>query len=227
MNNIFNGFTPRTIEFLWSLRLNNDKAWFEAHKDEFKREVQVPMKQFCLDVFERVTAGRERNGFVYKLSRIYRDARRVRGGAFYRDHMWFSIEKLSDEDASNPGYWFEVSPDGWSYGMGYYLAKPETMAKLRARIDRDPKAFEKIVSFLDKQDEFILDGLEYTRKKEAPTEKTAAWYNKKSFSLYHQQPIGDELFSSCFTDRIVGGMLCLMPFYDYLITLDSDPTPKK
>jgi len=224
--NTFTGFTPRSIEFLWNLRFNNEKAWFEAHKDEFKREVQEPMKALCLDVFERVTEGRDRGGFTYKMSRIYKDARRVRGGAFYRDNMWFSFEKLSDEDASNPGFWFEFSPDGWSYGMGYYLAKPETMAKLRARIDRDPKAFEQRVSFLDKQDEFSLDGPEYARKKPAPTEKTAPWYNKKSFSLYHQSPIGEELFSAGFIDHIAGGMLSLMPFYDYLITLDSDPVLK-
>jgi uncharacterized protein (DUF2461 family) len=184
------------------------------------------MKELCLDVFERVTTGRERNGFSHKLSRIFKDARRVRDGAFYRDNMWFVIEKLSEEDASNPGYWFEISPDGWSYGMGFYQAKPETMAKLRARIDRDPKAFEKLVSTIDTRDEFSLDGPEYARKKEAPTEKTAAWYNKKSFSLYHQQPIGEELFSADLTDRIANGMLRLMPFYEYLITLDSDPAPK-
>jgi len=222
-SNTFNGFTPRAIEFLWDLRFNNNKAWFEAHKDEFKREVQAPMKQLCLDVFERVTAERKRGGFTYKLSRIYKDARRVHDGVFYRDNVWFSIEKLGDEDASYPGFWFEFSPDGWSYGMGYYMAKPETMAKLRARIDRDPKAFEKIVSFLSRQDEFSLDGPEYARKKIAPTEKTAAWYNKKSFSLYHQQPIVKELFSSSIIDRVVNGMLSLMPFYEFLLKLDSDP----
>jgi uncharacterized protein (TIGR02453 family) len=224
---VFTGFTPRTIEFLWNLRFNNEKVWFEAHRDEFKRDLQVPMRELCLDVFERVTAGRERCSFSYRISHIYKDARRVRGGAFYRDHMWFSIQRSSDKITNNPGYWFEVTPDGWSYGMGYYQAKPETMAKMRARIDRDPKVFEKLVSFFYEQDEFSLEGTEYARKKEAPTEKTADWYNKKSFSLYHKQPIGDELFSAGLTGRIAGGMLSLTPFYDYLISLDSDPAPAR
>ncbi len=63
------------------------------------------------------------------------------------------------------------------------------------------------------------------RKKEAPTLKTAAFYNKKSFSLIHRQPIGDELFSPDLADRLVKGYAFLMPVYDYLVTLDSDPAP--
>ena len=110
--------------------------------------------------------------------------------------------------------------------MGYYRAKPLTMAKLRARIDRTPKRFEMLISPLEKQDEFVLDGEEYARKKESPTPKTAAWYNKKSFSLIHQQENSEELYSRELADRLVNGYKFLMPFYDYFITLDSDPDPK-
>jgi len=110
--------------------------------------------------------------------------------------------------------------------LGYYQARPLTMAKLRARIDRSPKKFEKLVSPLEKQDEFVLDGDEYARKKVAPTPKTAAWYNKKSLSLIHSQQNGEELFSRELADRIVSGYKFLMPFYDYFITLDSDPDPR-
>ena len=55
------------------------------------------------------------------------------------------------------------------------------------------------------------------------TTKTAPWYNKKSFSLIHSRPNGDELFSPELADRLVKGYTFLMPFYDYFITLDSDP----
>jgi len=91
--------------------------------------------------------------------------------------------------------------------------------------NRDPKKFEKIIAPLEKQDEFILDGEEYKRKKETPSPKTADWYNRKSFSLIHKQPNGEELYSSELADRLVSGYKFLMPFYDYFITLDSDPDP--
>ena len=83
-SNMFEGFSQRTIDFMWGLRLNNEKAWFEAHKSEFQRDFQTPMKMLGREVFERMTADYGGYGFIHKLSRIYKDARRVRGGEPYR-----------------------------------------------------------------------------------------------------------------------------------------------
>ena len=222
---MFTGFSQRTIDFMWNLRFNNNKEWFEAHKDEFVRDFQSPMKALGQEVFERVTADFGDRGFIHKVSRIYKDARRVKGGEPYRTNLWFSIERPAEEWTSTPVFWFELAPENWSYGLGYYAARAETMAKFRARIDKNPKAFEKLIAPLDKQDEFVLDGPEYARKKEAPTPKTAAWYNKKAFSLIHDQPNDEELFSPELADRLVAGYAFLIPLYDYFITLDSDPAP--
>ena len=225
---MFNGFSPRTIDFIWHLRLNNRKDWFEANKEAFLQDFQHPMKALGQVVFAQIASDYDKHGFVHKVSRIYKDARRVRDGEPYRCNMWFSIEKPSEEWTATPVFWFELSPEGWSYGLGYYQAKPVTMAKLRARIDRSPEKFEQLIAPLEKQDEFVLDGEDYKRKKEAPTQKTAVWdwYNKKSVSLIHQQPNGEELYEAGLADRIVNGYRFLMPFYDYFITLDADPEPK-
>ena len=37
-------------------------------------------------------------------------------------------------------FWFELGPEGYSYGMGFWQAPAVTMAKFRARMDREPKA---------------------------------------------------------------------------------------
>ena len=221
----FEGFSQRTLDFMWNLRFNNEKQWFEAHKEEYLRDFQNPMKALAKDVFARMSSDFSGRDFIYKVSRIYKDARRVRGGEPYRTNLWFSIERPVEEWTSIPVFWFELAPDNWSYGLGYYQARSETMAKHRARIDRGPKLFEKLIAPLDKQDEFTLDGPEYARKKEAPTQKTSEWYNRKSFSLIHNNTNGDELFSPELVNRIVAGYAFLMPFYDYFITLDSDPAP--
>ena len=224
---MFEGFSRHTIDFMWNLRFNNNKEWFESNKNVYQRDFLGPMKALAQDVFHSVTSDFGDRSFVYKVSRIYKDARRVRGGEPYRTNLWFSIERLSGEWTSTPVFWFELAPESWSYGLGYYQARPETMAKFRARIDRDLKAFEALIAPLEEQDEFLLEGPEYARKKEAPTPKTAQWYNKKSFSLIHSQLNGDEIFSPELMKRLVAGYAFLMPFYDYFITLDSDPVPGK
>ena len=223
----FEGFSQKTIDFMWNLRFNNEKQWFETHKDEFIRDFQSPMKALGREVFERIDSDNKKHGFIHKVSRIYKDARRVKGGEPYRTNLWFSIEKPSEEWTSTPVFWFELAPENWSYGLGYYQALSKTMAKLRARIDKNPKAFEKLIAPIGKQDEFVLDGPEYSRKKEAPTPATAEWYNRKTFALIHDQPISEELFSRDLINRLIKGYTFLMPYYDYFITLDSDPDPAK
>ncbi|GHV44435.1 TIGR02453 family protein [Clostridia bacterium] len=218
----FEGFSQKTIDFMWDIRFNNNKPWFEAHKAAYQRDLLAPMKALGQEVFARVSETYGGRGFVHKVSRIYKDARRNHGDGPYRDHLWFSIEKPSEEWTRTPTFWFELSPDSWSYGLGYYQARAETMAKLRARIDHNSKAFEKFVAPLAAQDEFTLDGDAYKRKKQAPTPKTEAWYNKKTFSLIHQGQIEDALFSPELAVRITGGFAFLMPFYDYFSALDAD-----
>ena len=180
---MFNGFSPLTIDFMWNLRLNNNKAWFEANKENFKQDFHGPMKELGRDVFERIAADHGDHGFIHKVSRIYKDARRVRDGEPYRCNLWFSIEKPSEEWTSTPVFWFELAPEGWSYGLGYYQAKPVTMVKYRARIDSDPSKFKELIAPLDDQNEFILEGEEYKRKKETASPELAHWYNKRSLSL--------------------------------------------
>ena len=32
----FTGFTPETIDFLWELRMNNNKAWMEENRERYR-----------------------------------------------------------------------------------------------------------------------------------------------------------------------------------------------
>ena len=219
---MFEGFSTKTLDFMWGVKLNNNKQWFEEHKEEYQQYFLTPMKELGQEVFRRVNDTCGGRGFVHKLSRIYKDARRLHGEGPYRANMWFSIERPSEQWTSVPVFWFELAPEEWSYGMGYYQARPQTMAKLRARIDADARKFEKLIAPLDKQTEFSLDGDEYKRRKEAPTEKTDIWYNLKSFSLIHRQQNDDSIFSRSLADRLIDGYKFLMPFYDYFVTLDED-----
>jgi uncharacterized protein (TIGR02453 family) len=222
---VFRGFNQDTIDFMWNIRFNNEKTWFEDHKNEYLRDFYNPMKLLAAQVFEHVAGEDNKRGFIFKVSRIYRDARRLHGNGLYKDCLWFSIERPSKQWTSSPAFWFELSPEGWSYGLGYYQAKPETMARFRSRIDNNPKVFAKLIAPLAKQLEFTLEGPDYVRKKEAPSVKVAPWYNKKSFSLIHSQINGEELFSPGLPERLIEGFRFLLPFYDYFSTLDTDMSP--
>ena len=42
---MFTGFTDATVDFMWGIRFNNERAWFEAHKEDYLQSFYRPMKE--------------------------------------------------------------------------------------------------------------------------------------------------------------------------------------
>lgn len=219
---MFTGFTDKTIDFMWGIRMNNEKPWFEEHKADYKTQLEAPMKELGSEAFDAVSEKCGDLDIILKVSRIYRDMRRNHGKGPYKDHLWFCVRQPAEEWIDKPVFWFELMPEIWSYGLGYYCAKAQTMAKFRARIDNDPKPMEKLVKQFNKQSEFVLEGESYSKPKGDPGELLYDWYNMKNFSLIHEQPNGEEIFSADLSKRIAEGFLSLLPFYIYLNSIESD-----
>lgn len=223
---MFQGFTQQTIDFMWNIRFNNEKPWFETHKAEYKAVLELPMKELAREVADSFLDEHPDLDLLLQVSRIYRDARRLHGNGPYKDHLWFTLRQVWEDWSDRPVFWFELQPDKWSYGLGYYSASALTMAKHRSRIDRDPRPLEKLARTLGRQDEFILDGGEYARPKGDPGKLLKAWYNKKTFSLIHEGEITEEVFSPDLAKRIIAGFSFLVPFYNYFSSLSGDPDPR-
>ena len=112
--------------------------------------------------------------------------------------------------------------------MGYYMPRPLTMAKLRARIDRDPKTMETLTRKLIRQKEFVLETEDYKRPRSAaPSPLLEPWYRMKSFSICHEEKLTEELFSREIVERLKKGFDFLLPYYDYFVTLEGDPDPRE
>ena len=225
---MFQGFTDETVDFMWGIRFNNDRTWFEANKQTYLDHFYRPMKELGDEVYDHIDAQLKDYGLIGKVSRIYRDARRLHGRGPYKDHLWLSVEQPGDQWTARPCFWFELAPESWSYGMGYYMAKPLTMAKLRARMERDPVEMLKLTRALERQEEFILYGQEYKKPKPgAPDPLLEPWYRKKNFSIVHEEPLTEELFSRDIAERLKAGYDFLIPYYRYFVTLDGDADPRE
>ena len=44
MRDQFQGFTPETVEFMWGIRFQTERSWFEAHKEVYLKELYRPMQ---------------------------------------------------------------------------------------------------------------------------------------------------------------------------------------
>lgn len=224
---MFQGFTQQTIDFMWNIRFNNEKTWFEAHKDEYKAVLARPMTELAQETSAVFEEKFSRLGLSMHVSRIYRDARRLHGHGPYKDHLWFTLRREEEEWSDSPVFWFELDPDKCTYGLGYYSARADTMAKHRARIDSNPKPLEKLTRVLNKQDVFVLEGENYARPKGDPGKLLLDWYNKKTFSLIHEEEITEAVFSPELKTQVIEGFSFLVPFYEYFSTLCSDPDPTR
>ena len=76
---MFQGFTPDAIEFLWGIRLNNERSWFLEHKQNYHEFVEKPIKELGNEVFDTLAADYPDMSWKLHVCRIYRDARRCRG----------------------------------------------------------------------------------------------------------------------------------------------------
>ena len=77
---MFTGFTDETVDFMWGIRFNNERTWFEAHKDIYLRSFYQPMRELGDELYDFLAAKRPDLGLIRKVTRIYRDVRRLHGG---------------------------------------------------------------------------------------------------------------------------------------------------
>lgn len=225
---MFHGFSQDTVDFIWGIRFNNERSWFEANKARYLSSLHGPMKELGAQVQQQLLERFPQCGLNLKLSRIYRDARRLFGRGPYKDHLWFTLFRPDTEDeGARPALWFELTPDGWSYGMGFWCAKAVTMAKHRRRIELDHRPLLKLANRLDQQEEFLLEGPDYVKMGgSCPHKALLPWYKKKSLALIHEEELTEELYSPELAHRLVEGFSFLMPYYDYFSTLRTDPDPR-
>ncbi len=135
----FNGFSPEAGAFLWELRFNNERPWFNAHKEEFLALVDRPFRALADEVFERMQEAFPKREWYVHVSRIYRDARRLYGRGPYKDHLWFTLRCDASKDEEVPGFYFGFDPEGYDYGMGYWSSKAQLMERYRRLTLANPK----------------------------------------------------------------------------------------
>ena len=211
----FEGYTQETLDFLWGIRFNNERSWFLAHKRDYEAHLLAPTRALGEQVYEALHAAFPKEPFLLKLSRIYRDARRLHGNGPYKDHLWFCVRAGGEDWTGRPTFYFEIGPDYYSYGMGFWAPKAALMEAYRKGIDEKPEELAKLVRRFNRQTHFVLAGPEYARSKGEVSELLRPWYQKKSVNLQHELPPDERIFSPELARDMIEGFEELMPFYKY------------
>ena len=216
---MFQGYTQETVDFLWGIRFNNERGWFMEHKQIYQTALLEPTRALGGQIYDGLHAMLPDEPLQLKVSRIYRDARRLFGRGPYKDNLWLSVRTGEDDWTGRPTFYFEIAPDYYGYGMGFWSAAPALMELYRRQIDRAPGELEKLVRRFNRQDVFTLTGPDYARSKGEVSDLLRPWYQKKSLSLQHELPLDEKIFSPALADEIVENFHLLLPFYHYFSRL--------
>jgi uncharacterized protein (TIGR02453 family) len=222
---MFEGFTKEAGDFLLALKFNNERPWFQAHKEEFETLVNSPFKALAMETSREMSRRRPDMGLDLHVARIYRDARRLHGGGPYKDHLWFSLKNW-DGLLRGPMFWFEVGAVDYSFGMGFYSCSAAQMQAFRQSIDASPARFSRIAQSIADRPEYECDPDPYVRPKKDVGELLNPWYNGRRVGVVCTREFGGLLFSPELPSILSDEFEFLMPLYEYLMTY-CPPEPWK
>ncbi|MFB0516890.1 MAG: DUF2461 domain-containing protein [Candidatus Neomarinimicrobiota bacterium] len=217
----FIGFSPKTLAFLKGLEGNNNKIWFEAHKQDYLAYLLEPLQRLVADLSEFMLTidplFETRPAIDKTISRIYRDTRFSKDKSPFRARMWLTFKRPRRDWKAAPAYFFEISPDSYRYGMGFYSAPRAAMEKIREMMDNDADEFQKAVSIYKHQSVFTMEGDKYKRRLDpAKPEEIQEWYQRRNIYFVCNRNIDEVLFSKRLNDDLISGFRILAPIYNFL-----------
>ncbi len=209
---MFQGFSPETVDFLWGIRMNNNRDWFIENKKNYITNLYEPMKALGADLYKLLE---NKPGNLLKVSRIYRDAR-LHHPLPYKESLWICIRQDVEWWAENPCLYFEICPDGVDYGFVLWQPRVATMAALRQHWETHGDEFLSLISRTEAQTGVPVTANLYKRPKAAPTETLSPFYAwKNNILCVTHEDFSEKTFSPELGLRVYSFLEKLMPLYDY------------
>ena len=209
---MFEGFSPETVDFLWGIRMNNNREWFMEHKKDYVNHLYEPMKALGQDLFRPFL---DKPGNLLKVSRIYRDAR-LHHPVPYKESLWICIRQDVQWWAENPCLYFEIRPEAVSYGFILLQPRVSTLEAFRQEIANHPKEFLRLIKKTEKATAVPITAELYKRPKEAPIPELAPFYAwKKYIECTVTEPVSQDIFGPELGARAGEFLEKLIPLYDY------------
>ena len=209
---MFTGFTPETIDFLWGIRMNNNRDWFQEHKKQYVQSLYEPMKALGKELFEPFL---DRPGNVLKVSRIYRDAR-MHPPEPYKESLWICIRQDVEWWAENPCLYFEINPDEAHYGFFIWKMRTSAMEDFRRHITAYPEEFLELIRKTEEAVGQKVTAELYKRPKPTDNPDLAPFFAwKGQIGCIRSISPGPEMFGPELKNEVADFFEKLTPLYAY------------
>ena len=140
-------FDAALFAFLEALRSNNNRAWFQVHRQRYERAVRDPMLRFIGDVgphlwqiSPRFIADARPNG--RSLFRIHRDVRFAQDKRPYKTNAGAHFRHEAGRDAHAPGFYLHLEPGSVFVASGVWHPDRHALTKIRDAIVAQPQRWQ-------------------------------------------------------------------------------------
>ena len=201
-----------TLDFLKTLKENNNREWFNEHKIAFKKE-QTLAKDFYNAIMDDLNNHDVIDKF--KLFRIYRDVRFSKDKTPYQPHFAGSFSRSGKE--LRGGYYLRIRPGESFLAGGFWAPNKEDLFRIRKEFEFDDSEIRKILA--EKKFNSVFGGkLVGEELKTAPRGFDKAHRNldlirKKGFVAVREFT-DKEVLASNFLEVVGDSFLALRPFFD-------------
>lgn len=120
----FKGWPPEALEFFRELEHNNNREWFNAHRDTYDQAVRGPLEALLGEVQDK-----------FGDAKVFRPNRDIRFSADKTPYKTQISAVLSHPGGG--GWYLSLDKDGVHTGGGSYSPDRQTLAKIRTAISAD------------------------------------------------------------------------------------------
>ncbi len=164
----FTGFPKESIAFLNSIRQNNTKEWFEAHRESYESLIKEPSADFVVEMGEHLQALvpniKAKPKVNSSLFRIYRDIRFSKDKTPIKSRIGVIFWQGAGKRMQSSCFYLHFSPDELFFAVGIRGFSKETLSAYRDFIkeDKHRNSLSKILKNLKTKD-YALPNPRYKR----------------------------------------------------------------
>ncbi len=156
-------FTKQTFTFLSSLAANNDRLWFEEHRQEYEDMVRSPALDFISDMGNELPSISQHFRALPKkvggsLMRVQRNLRFSRDKTPYKTNIGMHFRHELGKDIHAPGYYVHIEPGECFVAIGLWHPEPDVLFKVREAILKKGEAWVKARDDKNFRKHYTLEG---------------------------------------------------------------------
>lgn len=226
MENQWMGIPSSSLDFLKSLKENNNREWFNTHKDLFL-EQQSYIEDFAGQLLDKMNLHDviETHSGKKSLHRIYRDTRFSKEKIPYKTNWSGSFSRATAWRRG--GYYFHIEPGNTILAGGFWAPNAPDLKLIRDDISFDPAPLRKIIqsdAFVNTFGSLKGEQLRTTPKGFDANDPAIDLLRYKQFLLIRHFS-DQQVLSPSFLTMANETFQNMRPFFDYMsevLTTDAD-----